>query len=198
MKTSSATAILALALSVSLSPGRSDAEETLLGDLKDIEHDGYGGPSVRFTQINGDFAVLTGGQGGWIINHRFVLGGGGFGLANAGTVSESDATTGPIEGKLEMGYGGGMVGLIIKSDALVHATVDVLIGAGGMSTQNHVRDDVFFVTEPAAHIVLNIASFCCLATGVSYRFTEGADFGGLGDADLDGPSWGILIKFGSF
>ena len=32
------------------------------------------GPAIRFTQIDGDFGVLVGGRGGWIINHRFVLG----------------------------------------------------------------------------------------------------------------------------
>ena len=31
------------------------------------------GPAIRFTQIDGDFGVLVGGRGGWIINHRFVL-----------------------------------------------------------------------------------------------------------------------------
>ena len=42
------------------------------------------GPAIRFTQIDGDFGVLVGGRGEWIINHRFVLGGGGYGLTNQG------------------------------------------------------------------------------------------------------------------
>lgn len=199
MKTGYVVAVLCLAIVGVWRPNPVTAgEQTLLGDLKNIEHGGYGGPSVRFTQINGDFAVMSGGEGGWIINHRFVLGGGGFGLANPGSVTEADPTGDPVRGKLEMGYGGGMVGIIIKSDALIHAAVDLLIGAGGMTTQNHVSDDVFFAMEPAAHIMLNITNFCRFGTGVSYRFIRGADYGGLDDGDLDGPSWGFILKFGSF
>ncbi len=174
------------------------AENTLLGDLKDIDHGGYGGPSVRFTSIGGDFAVMSGGEGGWIINHRYVLGGGGFGLANPETVAEGGATGDLVEGRLETGYGGGMVGLIIKSDALVHAAVDVLIGGGGMTTSKHASDDVFFVMESAAHAMVNITSFCRFGAGVSYRYIKGANYGGLDSGDLSGPSWGLIAKFGSF
>ena len=193
------TRCVLLLLCLALAAGRSGADEkTLLGDLKDVENGGYGGPAVRFTQINGDFAVLSGGQGGWIINHRFVLGGGGYGLANPGQVTEGDATGDPVSGELEMGYGGGMVGFIIASDALVHASVELLIGAGGMSTNKHVKDDVFFVMEPAAHVMLNITDFFRMGAGVSYRYMHGATFGGLEDGDLDGASWGLVFKFGSF
>lgn len=208
MKTRQAMLLL---LGLVLAAGSAGAEEsTLLGDLKDIESGGYGGPSVRFTQIDGEFSVMSGGEGAWIINHRYVLGGGGFGLANPGTITEADATGDPITGKLEMGYGGGMVGVIIKSDALVHAAVDVLIGGGGMTTSGIAGDDVFFVVEPAAHAMLNVTSFFRFGVGVSYRFTRGAGYGGLEDPDKDpvygrlddsalsGPSWGFVAKFGSF
>ena len=62
-------------------PGFS-GEQTLISG--DIEHGGYGGPVFKFTQIgpNQDYGYLVGGQGGWIINHQFVLGGGGYGLSN--------------------------------------------------------------------------------------------------------------------
>lgn len=214
MKTRYAMVALALALGATLGLDPAAAEEqTLLGDLKDIESGGYGGPSVRFTQIDGDFAVLSGGEGAWIINHRFVLGGGGYGLANSKTITEADATGDPVTGKLEMGYGGGMIGLIIQSDALVHAAVDVLIGGGGMTTAKHASDDVFFVVEPAAHIMLNVTSFCRVGLGASYRYVRGAGYGGLDDGDpaakdagygrldddgLSGLSWGFVAKFGAF
>ena len=53
-------------------------EETLISGQ--LEYGGYGGPVVKFTTINNDWEVMVGGRGGWIINHSFVLGGGGYGL----------------------------------------------------------------------------------------------------------------------
>jgi len=170
----------------------------LIGDLGEVEHGGYGGPAVRFTQIAGDFGVLSGGRGGWIINHRFVLGGGGYGLANPKNVTAPDATGDPVEGELEMGYGGGIVEYIVASDALVHASVELLVGGGGLTTQVHAASDAFFVMEPGANVMLNVTQFFRLGAGVSYRSIHGADFGGLDDDDLTGVSWGFIAKFGSF
>ena len=49
--------------------------QTLMGS--DIRHGGFGGPVVKFTEIDGQFGVLVGGRGGWIINDSFVIGAGG-------------------------------------------------------------------------------------------------------------------------
>ena len=171
---------------------------TLIGDLGQIEHGGFGGPAVRFTEIGGDFGVLSGGRGGWIINHRFVLGGGGYGLANPGKVMAPDETADPVSGKLDMGYGGGIIKYVLASDALVHASVEVLVGAGGLTTEKHAASDAFFVLEPGANVMLNVTQFFRLGVGVSYRYIQGADFGGLEDNDLKGASWGFIGKFGAF
>lgn len=173
-------------------------EQTLLGDLDNIEHGGFGGPAVRFTQIDGNFGVLTGGRGGWIINHRFVLGGGGYGLANPNQVTAPDATGDAVTGKLEMGYGGGLIEYVIASNAMIHGSVELLVGAGGLTTQKHADDDAFFVIEPGANLMLNITQFFRLGAGVSYRSVHGANFGDYGDDDLTGVAWGLLLKFGSF
>ena len=66
-------------------------EETLLSGK--LQSGGFGAPTVKFTLIDGLGAVLVGGYGGWLINHSFLIGVGGYGLANAisyhsnGTVS---------------------------------------------------------------------------------------------------------------
>jgi hypothetical protein len=56
-------------------------DETLFSG--NVEHGGFGGPVVKFTQIKDEFGVLVGGRGGWIINHSFVLGAGGYGDSGA-------------------------------------------------------------------------------------------------------------------
>ena len=87
-------------------------EKTLFGDK--IEHGGYGGPVVKFMSLGGDLGVLVGGRGGWIINHMFVIGGGGYGLASDTTINGND---------LQLDYGGFEVEYIWRSDSILHFTV---------------------------------------------------------------------------
>jgi hypothetical protein len=56
------------------------AGKTLFGGK--IESGGYGGPLFKVGPINGGTGLFVGGQGGWIINHHFVLGGKGYVLVN--------------------------------------------------------------------------------------------------------------------
>jgi hypothetical protein len=58
-------------------------EKTLVGN--GFDNGGYGAPVVKFMSLGGEVGVLVGGRGGWIINHTFVIGGGG------GKVSYTDA-----------------------------------------------------------------------------------------------------------
>jgi len=55
-------------------------DETLISG--EIESGWYVAPLFKVGQINGDTGFFIGGQGGWIINHRFVIGGMGYGLIN--------------------------------------------------------------------------------------------------------------------
>ena len=32
-------------------------------------------PEARFTEINGEFATLAGGYGGWVTDHKLLIGG---------------------------------------------------------------------------------------------------------------------------
>ena len=117
------TAVVVVAVAVSPATAQ---EQTLVGH--GIESGGFGAPVVKFTQVNGEFGVLVGGRGGWIINHVFVLGGGGYGLVNdiwvRGFVPEP---------RLQFGYGGIELEGIIASNSLVHFTVVGLVGGGGVS-----------------------------------------------------------------
>jgi hypothetical protein len=176
-------------------------EETLLGD-GEITHGGYGGPEVKFTNINNQFGVLVGGRGGWIINHTIVLGGAGYGLANA-----VDAKVlGPDSAKyLAFGYGGFQIEWIIKSDKLIHFSVFSLIGGGGAGFRKDLhndneedRNDAFFVFEPGATVELNITNFMRASLGASYRYVNGIESASTSDKSLSGPSVSLLLRFGKF
>jgi hypothetical protein len=182
-------------------------EETLLSG--DIEHGGFGGPVVKFTELKDEFGILVGGRGGWIINHTFVIGGGGYGLVNSDIDEREISPDTTIY--MTMGYGGLDLEYIANFNKLIHMTVSTLIGGGGIDymvksrnedwDHGHYRGDdadAFFVFEPAINGEMNILKFFRVDAGVSYRFISGIATEGIGDNDLSGPAANITLKFGKF
>jgi hypothetical protein len=45
-----------------------------------IEHGGWGGFTLGYTRVAGKDAFLSGGRGGWLIDHHFTLGLAGYGF----------------------------------------------------------------------------------------------------------------------
>jgi hypothetical protein len=182
-------------------------EETLMGN-GEISHGGFGGPVIKYTQIKGEPGVMVGGRGGWIINHSFIIGGGGYGLVKD---IRSDAIIPGIYTMpyLNFGYGGFELEYIIRSDKLIHFSVYSLIGGGAISYRSEMWDDnvwdnwnpsndAFFVFEPAANVELNVINFFRINAGFSYRFISGVNFNEFKNSDLAGPSATLTFKFGKF
>jgi hypothetical protein len=181
-------------------------EQTLISEP--LEHGGYGAPVVKFSTIANEFAILVGGQGGWIINHKLLIGVGGYGLVTDHRLSrpwrdyyESD--------KLAMGYGGVFFGYIDNSDRIVHPTMQVLIGGGAISPR-HEHDyyesgyhgshdhDAFFVIEPQMGVEINFTTFMRLEMTLGYRGVNGVEAFGYSNSDIGGPAGSLTFKFGRF
>lgn len=184
------------------------AEETLISGP--IENGGFGGPVLKLTEFDGEIGLMTGGRGGWIVNHTFVLGGGGYGLA---TNIEAPETTirrrVPRNLYLNVGYGGPIIEFIVASRKLIHFSVNVLIGAGGLSYSDRYFDydyddrdgDAFFVAEPGIDLMLNVSKFFRIGFGATYRYVHGIneEFSyGMSDEKMSGPSATLTFKFGRF
>ena len=173
-------------------------DETLLGD--DLESGGYGALVVKYGRIMGTDGVFVGGQGGWIINHTFILGGGGYGLANRITMDNSECPY------LGFGYGGLLLEYIISSRKMVHFSVQTLIGAGGVDYYGErcwhddaiYRSDAFFALEPGGYLMLNLHKYVRTGIGASYRYINGVQYRDLSDSDLSGATAQIIVKFGAF
>lgn len=169
---------------------------------------GFGAPVVKVTTTKDQTAILFGGRGGWVINHSFIIGGGGYGI-----VSEVDAESRvlPKEGPLdiELGYGGLELEYIINPQSLAHYSAYILLGIG---SNNYVKDkgstfdsneqsgesDFVFVIEPAINAELNVTSWFRLDAGMSYRLVRDVNQPGLKNNDLSGISGLITFKFGKF
>jgi len=186
-----------------------------------VTHGGYGGPVLKFTEMNGSFGTLVGGHGGWIIDHKFVLGGGGYGLAN-----DISVDLGPDTDKyLNFGYGGLELGYIACSNRLVHLDFNALIAGGGVGYRNSVFDDDWddcdcydwdcdycddwdddcnefekpvFVVEPTVNLMLNVSKHVRVGVGASYRYVTGLKNLVIDNNDLSGGSISLNVKFGAF
>jgi len=178
-------------------------EETLVsGGLKSS---GFGGPVIKFTQLDGKFGVLVGGRGGWIINSTFIIGGGGYGLVN--NISSEDCFC-DYSPKLTFGYGGLELEYIIMSDNLIHFSIYTLFGAGAVSYRDDkgwedwhndfYKENTFFVAEPAVNVEVNITTFFRMSFGGGYRFISGVNKAELSNSDLSGFAGVLAFKFGSF
>lgn len=182
-------------------------EKTLVGSYGEMDHGGFGAPVVKFTEINGEFGVLVGGRGGWIINHTFVIGGGGYGLVN-----NIDVNSLLFKNRINLGYGGFEMEYIINSDEVIHFTIQALLGGGGVTYTRWNNDDdewwdwdshefptySFFIAEPGVNLIVNIAPFFRLGFGGSYRFVSGIDSKHISNSDIAGFSGVLTFKFGSF
>ena len=172
-------------------------EQTLAGD--GYHNGGFGGPVLKVTAFKGETGILVGGRGGWIINHTLILGGGGYGLVNRIPAS----TPGPAgEPYVDFGYGGVELEYVHQWDKLMHLSVGLLIGGGGVGYRweegSSGQSRGFFTMEPWVNGNLNVTHFFRISVGVSYRWVTGSDSPAASDADLSGVAGILLLRFGSF
>lgn len=165
-------------------------EETLLGG--NFTSSGFGGPVVKFTEIHKEFGLIVGGYGGWLINHQFMIGGGGYGLAKS-IKSPLDSS------EVDFGYGGFMFEYAHNPSKLYHFTGSLMIGSGWMG--NNKMDSnkkTLFVLEPTVSMEVNVTSYFHIAGGVSYRYVSGINSLGFSDDDFTNTSITLTLKFGKF
>lgn len=179
------------------------AQETLFDSL---ESGGYGAPFIDVTPVHHHAGILVGGRGGWILNHCFVIGGAGGGLANRVNIE----TYGPDSSRYaEFGYGGLFIAYVFAHDRLVHPAISVLIGAGGAGTRTHgpydgedMRDmrwsDPVFVLQPGVHVELNVSRHFVLSAAIEYRYVSGISDPALSTAEFNGVSAQLAFQFGKF
>lgn len=190
---------------------------TLFGSGHDIDNGGWGAPTVAYTRILDHDALLVGGRGGWLIDHRLTLGLAGYGLVNDVLNADYDAhlvaqgTVPRKASRFRTGYGGLLIEPIIAHRKAVHLTLPIIIGAGGCGYETYTHlptdfdpstweDDVqaFFVLEPGVELELNVVRLVRLGIGVSYRYTSDIDLPGTPKDALRGINAGLSVKVGRF
>jgi len=205
--------------------GQEESQEfkTIVG--KGIESGGWGAPEFKVSQVNNKTSLLLGGKGGWVINHKFVIGAAGYGMTSNNTFDYTEDLE-DLDGNLvldstrtldlSMGYGGVFFEYVMSPKKLFHLTFPLLIGAGrsriktktffdanvvdpeDWTQYDYVESTGFFVLEPGVNIELNMTKVFRLDLGVSYRYISCTDLQRLSNNDLSDFSFNLGLKFGKF
>lgn len=170
-------------------------EETLISG--GVTHGGFGGPSIKITQLNGQPAVMTGGRGGWIIDHTIVVGSSNYNLLT--TVEVPDGT----DYYLSMDYSGFELEYIHNSDKLIHYSIHTLFAPGSIHLKDedfrrYTSNDFIYIFEPSLSITLNVVRFFRISLSGNYRLVFDVDTNYLNDEDLWGAGAALTLRFGKF
>lgn len=168
---------------------------------------GYGAISIGYSEIDGKDAFIGGARGGWIIDHSFAIGLGGYGFIN--DINYNDPFDNDLDYNLAGGYGGIFLEPIIGSRMPVHLSFPVLFGVGGVAyIENHnhwdywwsddENSDVYFVFEPAVELEFNLTRHFRVAASASYRYTTDIEMLNTDPDILKGFNAGLVFKFGKF
>lgn len=178
----------------------------------DVIHGGYGGPILKYSTVAGQSAWFFGGRGGWLINRRLTIGGGGMGMTNR-VVAPLPAQDGVgVEDTLMFGYGGLLLEVHGRPTKLINGTIGVLVGGGGVTIwdmqldgphgdygyRGPARNDGVFVFEPEVMVNLNVASFFRVGVGGGYRFVRDVHLNGVENKDFSAAVASLMLKFGKF
>lgn len=186
--------------------------QTLFGSAEEIEHGGYGSVDLKVGEFLGQTGVLAGFRGCWTINHTFSMGFAGYWLFTAPDKTIETIQYEPENYYMRTGYGGLFLEYAHKPNNAVHFTLNALVGAGGAFYTRSWRDlindnwddwwvydnSAYFIFEPGAGVELNMTKFFRIELGASYRIVEWVDLEQTVDSDLEGASFNLSFKFGSF
>lgn len=168
-----------------------DKVQTVMNSITIKRISGFGGPTMSFTSINGEFAHMMGGGGGIILNNLF-LGGYGEGVTNTLNVGGSSSLT-----EFDFGHGGFWVGCEIARKKIVHPVISTRLGWGGISGYNENTrkniDDNVFVVIPSISAEINLTRFFKVNIGAEYRRTFNVNITDMNDNNFS--SAGVYMNF---
>ena len=196
-----------------------DEFQTIFKNFKISSVRGFGGPSMSFSTIDGQFVHFMGGGGAVILNDKFFFG--GFGSGTTNLVNAKDYYTGTPEVnryedfRVEMDYGGFWLGYIFGGKNPIHPIIHLQTGWGNVHLSEDVIDNNdfpfgysgssttiyssgIFVLNPVVEMEMNITKFLRLGIGANYRLVYGLDLNGYANNDFAGPGGFLSFKFGWF
>lgn len=157
----------------------------------EFDNGGFGGAVFKGSGVNGQFAGFFGARGGWVIDHVFVLGAGGYWMGGGVSAPVEEGT-----GSIDLWYAGAEIEFISGWSQVYHITLLTLIGGG--SARLGGESDGIWTTEPGLNLEVNVTHYFRLNAGGGYRFVWGVDLPGLDSGDFSQFFGQVTLKFGAF
>jgi hypothetical protein len=157
-----AVVFLASAIWLAMPALAAASQETPIDTLAgaEIDHTLNIGFETKLSSIGSEFANSAGMTFTMGMNDRFEIGLGAFGRTNH------------ID-RVQLGYGGLVLGYNLHPDRTLHASFRALIGAGHVNIPG-ARDHNLFVAEPEVELTINVSRTLRIGAGIGYRFVGGA------------------------
>jgi len=158
----------------------------------------FGGNGALFTRVNNQNTIMTGGRGSATFNHRYTIGGGGWGMTKGVEVESNNPDTYAFA---KMGYGGIDFGYLFFPGEKLNIGTKLLIAGGAVfketvpeSKDNSFR--MFPVLEPNIYYQVSLGKLFRFEMGASYRYIWGTNLPYASDRDLSGISCyiGFLVR----
>jgi hypothetical protein len=176
-------------------------EKTLLS--MPVKQGVYAAPVAKLSSFGpeNNSSLIVGAQGGWILNHKYVLGLGVYGLSTRVKAADLQEISGLVT---IFNYGGLFLSYIHNSYNLMHVEVTTLIGIGEVNYRDeeywakYPNSDTFFVLEPGVNAVINLTPGFRAGAGLSYRYVDKIGIIGLDKGDVSGINFNLLFQVGYF
>lgn len=162
---------------------------------------GFAEFDTQLGRLDGSFTTILGGSAAAVVFDRLIIGGSGYGMAYLG--QSYPGVTG--ERKLELAYGGALIGVYTARLKRIGSAFNVFLGGGRSClrfTQNDKDCDTtanVFVSQLELALYVKMSSFARIGFSFGYRFVAGAEsWGGPGNWDLAGGFGAVKLAFGRF
>jgi hypothetical protein len=174
-----------------------------------LSHGAFVALALQYGPVLGQDALFVGLKGGWLANHRFAVGAGGFVMTSHVSPPPGAPRTAQ---NVTLAYGGLWLEYIFLHDKPVHGALGALLAVGeagyrvpatgpinpGEDFESDLPDTTVLVLEPSASIELSLTRSVRLAAGVSYRTVGTAHLDGLRERNLSGLTGSVMLKAGLF
>ncbi|OFX90121.1 MAG: hypothetical protein A2W99_17525 [Bacteroidetes bacterium GWF2_33_16] len=161
---------------------------------------GYVGPLMNFTNIDGEFAYMSGFTASGIFNDKILF---GFysQVLETPMYSKNDDYLGA---DMNFDHQGISIGYIFMPKKMLHFTTILYAGKGNLEvyndlTEKWIDDNIIFNLNPMIEAEINLFRFLRVGVGVNYNFAFDVDqINGYTDQDFSGFGGNLSLKFGWF
>jgi hypothetical protein len=162
---------------------------------------GFAEFDTQLGRLDGVFTTILGGSAAVVVLDRLIVGGSGYGMVYL------DRSYPGVEGerKLDLAYGGGLLGVYTARTPRITSSFNLLLGGGRACLRftQHEKDcdssANIFVSHLELALYVKMAAFARIGFALGYRFVGAAqDWAGPGNWDLAGGYGAIKLAFGRF